>query len=145
MRCPKCGKNKNVKNGIKYDRQRYKCRNCGCEYTKDKLRGASIERRLEALRWYLEGASFRSIGRSMGVSNTTVLNWVRTFGQSVKTYINTHIPEDGRHVDFIEIDEMWHFTVKKNESSGSGLLSIGIPKKSLAFLLEAEEEKLTKN
>ena len=49
--------------------------------------------------------------------------------------------DNARHVDFIEIDEMWHFTLKKNENSGSGLLSIGIPKKSLDSLLEVEEKK----
>ena len=145
MRCPKCSKDNKVKNGIKYGRQRYKCRSCGCHYTKDKLRGASLNRKLEALKWYLEGASFRSIGRCMGVSNTTVLNWIRTFGESVKTYVNTHMIDDARHVDFIEIDEMWHFTVKKNENFGFGSLSIAIPKKSLASQLEVEEKKPIKN
>ena len=87
---------------------------------------------------------FRAIARTIGVNNTTVLRWIRSIGMTVKTYINTNIPDDARHVDFIEMDEMWHFTVKKNESSGSGLLLIGIPKKSLASLLEVEEEKLTK-
>jgi len=37
--------------------------------------------------------------------------------------------------------KMWHFTLKKNENSGSGLLSIGIPKKSLDSLLEVEVKK----
>ena len=145
MRCPKCSQDTKVKNGIKYGRQRYKCRNCGCHYTRDKLRGASLGRKLEELRWYLEGSSFRSIGRCMGVSNTTVLNWIRTFGESVKTYVNTHMINDARHIDFIEIDEMWHFTLKKNENSGSGLLSIGILKKSLGSLSKVEVKKPIKN
>ena len=51
--------------------------------------------------------------------------------------------DDLRHVDFIEIDEIWHFTLKKNENSGSGLLSIGIPKKSLYSLLEVEVKILS--
>ena len=145
MRCPKCSQDNKVKNGIKYGRQRYKCRNCGCYYTRDKLRGASLGRKLEELRWYLEGSSFRSIGRCMGVSNTTVLNWIRTFGESVKTYVNTHMINDAKHIDFIEIDEMWHFTLKKNEKSGSRLLSIGILKKSLGSLSEVEVKKPIKN
>ena len=144
MNCPKCGKNKRVKSGIKYNRQRYKCKSCGCFYTRSKLRGASIEKRLFALKLYLEGMGFRAIARILKVNNTTVLRWIRSIGANVKAYINTNIPDDSRHVDFIEIDEMWHFTLKKNESSGSGLLSIGIPKKSLGSLLEAEEEKLIK-
>ena len=53
--------------------------------------------------------------------------------------------DDARHVNLIEIDDMWHFTLKKNEGSGFGLLSIDIPKKSLDCLLEVEEKKLIKN
>ena len=145
MNCPKCGKDYKIKSGIKYNRQRYKCKNCGCFYTRPTVRGASIEKRLFALKLYLEGMGFRGIARTLNVNNTTVLRWVRSIGMSVKTYINTQLPENPRHVDFIEIDEMWHFTVKKNENSGSGLLSIGIPKKSLASLLVAEVEKPTKS
>ncbi|NQY75412.1 MAG: DUF2130 domain-containing protein [Candidatus Margulisbacteria bacterium] len=46
---------------------------------------------------------------------------------------------------YFEKDEMWHFTKKKNESSGYGSLSIGIPKKSLLSQLEAEAERPTKS
>ena len=145
MNCPKCGKNYKIKSGIKYNRQRYKCKSCGCFYTRSTLRGASVETKLFALKLYLEGMGFRGIARTLNVNNTTVLRWIKSIGLSVKTYINMNLPENPRHVDFIEIDEMWHFTLKKNESSGSGLLSIGIPKRSLASLLEAEVEKPTKN
>jgi hypothetical protein len=59
---------------------------------------------------------FRAIGRIMGGHNVTVLNWVRCRGQSVKSYAQTEMPIDIRHVDFVEMDEMWHFTVKKSEN-----------------------------
>jgi len=72
----------------------------------------------------------------MGGHNVTVLNWVRCRGQSVKSYAQTEIPIDIRHVDFVEMDEMWHFTVKKSENYGYGSLLIGIPKKSLVSRLE---------
>ena len=62
--------------------------------------------------------------------------------KSVKSHVSTHISDDLRHLDFIEIDEMWHFTVNKNESSGFGSLSIVIPKKSLVSQLEVEEKNL---
>ena len=58
----------------------------------------------------------RSIGRVLKVNNVTVLNWIRTLGKSVKTHVKTHLPDDIRDVDIIEIDEMWHFTKKKNTS-----------------------------
>ena len=45
----------------------------------------------------------------MGVNNVTVLNWIRSMGKSVKAYVAEYIPDDLRHVDIIEMDEMWHF------------------------------------
>ena len=98
-----------------------------------------------ALNLYLEGMGLRAIGRILKVSNVTVLYWIRSIGQSLKAYVQTHLPDDIRHVDIIEMDEMWHFTKKKTESSGYGSLSIGIPKKSLLSQLEAEAERPTKS
>ena len=143
MHCPKCCSDKYVKNGIKYNKQRYKCKKCGCHFTQSHKRGAPLEKKLMALKLYLEGMGFRGIGRLLNVSNVTVLNWIRSLGKSVKAYVQTQIPDDIRHVDIIEMDEMWHFTQKKNGSCGSGLLSIAIPKKCLGFPLEVEEKRHT--
>lgn len=145
MHCPKCLNEVYVKNGLTRGKQRYKCKKCGCNFTQQYKRGASLEKKLLALQLYLEGQGFRSIGRVLNVHNVTVLNWIRSMGKSVKSHINTYISDNLRHVDFVEIDEMWHFTVKKNENSGFGSLSIVIPKKSLASQLVAEEEKLIKS
>lgn len=145
MHCPKCLSKEYVKNGIKYEKQRYKCKVCGCHFTQSHKRGASLETKLQALKLYLEGMGFRAIGRVLGVSNVTVLNWIRTMGKFVKDYVQTHMPDDIRHVDFVEMDEMWHFTKKKNGNSGCGSLSINIPKKFLDFQLEVADEKHTKS
>ena len=32
-RCPKCGRKEKVKNEFMREKQRYKCKNCGCNYT----------------------------------------------------------------------------------------------------------------
>ena len=77
----------------------------------------------------------------MGVNNVTVLNWIKTLGSSVKTYVQTHMPDDLRHIDVIEMDEMWHFTKKKHGNSGFGSLSIDIPKKCSLSQLEVEEKR----
>lgn len=52
----------------------------------------------------------RAIGRILNVSNVTALNWIRIFGKSLKEHVQAELPDDIRHVDVIEIDEMWHFT-----------------------------------
>jgi len=84
---------------------------------------------------------FRSIGRVLGVSNVTVLNWIRQFGKITKAYVQTKLPEDIHDIEVIEIDEMWHFTQKKNAKSGYGSLSKDQPKKSLGFQWEVVVKK----
>ena len=145
MNCPKCYSKEYVKNGIKYNKQRYKCKKCGCHFTQSHKRGATPETKLFALKLYLEGMGFRAIGRFLNVSNVTVLYWIRSLGKSVKSYVQTQMPDDIRHIDIIEMDEMWHFTKKKNGNCGSGSLSIGIPKKFLDSQSEAVARKHTKS
>ena len=133
MGCPKCKSDHCVKSGFTNKRQRYLCKVCGCNFTQSRKRGAPIELKLQALKLYLEGMGFRAIGRVLKVSNVSVLNWVRYFGKSVKNYVQTELPDDIRQIDVIEIDEMWHFTQKKNENYGSGLPSNATLKKSSDF------------
>ena len=130
MNCPKCYSEENVKNGRVLGKQRYKCKECGCNYSQSKKRGYSLDKKLMALQLYLEGNGFRGSGRILGVSNVTILNWIRDFGKSVKEYVLKNMPNDIREIEVVEMDEMWHFTVKKNENSGSGSPSIDLIKKS---------------
>ncbi|OAV63858.1 Transposase [Bacteroidales bacterium Barb6XT] len=48
----------------------------------------------QALRLYLEGSGFRSIGRLLGVSNVSVLNWIRKFGKETQE-LNLESKETG--------------------------------------------------
>ena len=130
MYCPKCGSDNKVKSGKIKEKQRYKCKECGCNYTQAYKHGYRLDKKMLALQLYLEGNGFRGSGRILGVSNVTVLNWIRNFGKSVKEYVLANMPNDIREIEIIEIDEMWHFTVKKNENSGSGLPSTDLTKKS---------------
>ena len=144
MNCPKCISEDYVKNGIKYNKQRYRCKKCGCNFTQSHKHGASLEIKLQALKLYLEGMGFRAIGRILNVSNVTVLYWIRTLGKSIKAHVQTQMPDDIRHVDSIEMDEMWHFTKKKNGNSGYGLPSIDTRKKSSGFQWAVAVKKPTK-
>ena len=66
---------------------------------------------------------FRVIGRILNVSNVSVLRWIQSAGEQVKTYLNSSLPDNLHEIEIIEMDEMWHFTIKKNESYGFGLPS----------------------
>ena len=135
MHCPKCRSEQKVKNGKILNKQRYKCKNCGCSYTQSHKNGYKLKKRLMALQLYLEGNGFRGAGRILGVSNVTVLNWIKNFGKNIKEYVLENMPNDMRDIEIVEIDEMWHFTVKKNENYGSGLPSTDLTRKSLPIQL----------
>jgi len=76
-----------------------------------------------ALELYLEGVGFRGIGRLLGVTNVTVLYWIRELGEAVEQLRNEL--KTTAHVQTMELDEMWHYVQKKRENFGSGSLMIG--------------------
>ena len=78
MKCIKCKSDKSVKNGIVSSRQRYKCNDCGYNYTVDhKSDVKSNETKRLALAMYIEGLSYRSIGKILDISYGTVYHWVK--------------------------------------------------------------------
>ena len=78
-----------------------------------------------------------------GQNSASVTNNIEQ-GQ-VKEYVQTQMPDDIRHVDIIEMDEMWHFTKKKNANCGSGSQSIDTHKKYWDFPWAAGVKKPSKN
>ena len=104
MRCPKCKGEEKTKNGFKNGVQRYKCKPCGCNYTKSTPRGYPIEVKREALRYYLEGIGFRKIERLLGISHTAVIYWVKKAGEKIKEIAFEE--RKAEKVDILELDEM---------------------------------------
>lgn len=75
MNYPKYDKSEKVKNIIIRDLQRYKCKNCGSNFTVYKRSNEYPKSiRKKALQRNLEGLGLRSIGRILEVSNVTILN-----------------------------------------------------------------------
>lgn len=131
MDCPKCSSAEKIKNGFVRGLQRYKCKKCCYNYTVEKRSGEyskAIKRK--ALQLYLEGLGFRSIGRILGVSNVSVLNWIRGFGEEVKSLQN-----DNQSIEYVELDEMHSYIGNKKTIVGSGLLLIDLGKDSSTSLL----------
>jgi transposase-like protein len=131
MKCPKCSCKKSVKSGKIKGRQRYKCKKCGCNYTvelKSTAKPKSMKR--QALHLYLEGLGFRSIGRFLGVSNVSVLNWIKSFGKEVK-----ELNSESKEIEMVEVDEMHSYISSKKTTFGYGLLLIDLRKDSSTSLL----------
>ena len=131
MKCIKCNSVKTVKNGNHHDRQRYKCKECGYQFTLEKPRGADITKKCLAIILYVNGLSFRSIAKIVLVSHKAVYDWVKNFG--IETY-EKPVPQ-GDVV--IELDEMWHFITSKKTNFGSGKRIVVLQVNSLTGNVEA--------
>ena len=116
MWCPKCESDQYVKNGFLRGKQRYKCKRCGCQFTQAYKHGVARPKKLLALLLYLSGLSINRTAKIVGVSATSVVNWIRAFGKEFS------MPQGYGEVVEVEIDEMWHYIQSKKTGSGSGAL-----------------------
>jgi len=136
MNCSKCNCSNSVKSGKINGRQRYKCKECSCNYTvliKSTAKPKSFKQ--QALHLYLEGLGFRSIGRILGVSNVSVLNWIRDFGENVH-----ELHSASQEIEFVEVDELHTYVGRKKlllddmeRDSSTSLLATGVTKRQKSF------------
>jgi len=136
MKCPRCKSESNVKNGIVRGNQRYKCNDCGYNYTFDYSYFAEKEKKRRfGLSMYLDCLGFHSIGRLLNVSHVTVMNWVKKYGSELKQIRNP------KPVQIMELDELHTYVGSKKTINGFGLLLIEMQESTLISLLETEEQQ----
>ena len=118
-RCPHCG---TAFRQIRYGRspsgrQKWQCHTCKRVYTPDpKPRGFPPELKHRAVRMYVEGLNFRRIGRLVGVSHQTVIDWVNAYHARWKA--EHPKPPKPEEVETVELDELYAKLRKK----GSGCM-----------------------
>ena len=113
-KCPKCRQKEKVKNGFMRGKQRYKCKNCGCNYTGGR-NGYPEDIKQKAIKYYLESNGFRRIERLLHVSHVSVINWVKKAADEIhkmRTFNN-------KKTNVLELDEM---CVNFKKKYGSGQL-----------------------
>jgi transposase len=116
MNCPKCSASKRqVKNGLnKSGSQKYRCQECGAVYTPEAHEnGYPAETRWLAIRMYVEGSSYGSIGRVLKVNPQSVANWVSAYTAKLP---KAPLPEKVKNA---ELDELFTFVGKKKTRSTS--------------------------
>ena len=114
--CKRCGLARVVKSGVVAGKQRYQCKDCGCNFREGDQRANkrfAAKKALCILLYSMSKGSFRMMGRILGVDHTLAYRWIKDSGESVQ---GPETPGDIRHMDF---DEMWHFIGSKKESFGS--------------------------
>ena len=140
MNCPKCKSEKKVKNGVLKGVQRFKCKDCGFNYTVElKSTAKPIDTKKFGLMLYLEGLGFQSIGRLLNVSHVAVIKWIKKFGEQIEEF------KTDKPVKIIELDEMHSYIGSKKTIDGFGLLLIEKEDVSLISLLGTEAQKQGKS
>ena len=111
MSCPKCQHTHFVKNGHINEKQRYKCKACNYQWTTEKThRGRPLAEKALAVYLYCHGLSMNAIAKILGASPSTILEWIRNFGNQ-----HGELPEPEAEAVVLELDEMWHYLKKKQK------------------------------
>jgi transposase len=116
INCKNCNKTRIVKNGIARGKQRYKCKDCGCNFTQgdDRIKKENeAKKSLAVLLYSLGRGSFRFIGRILDVSNVSVYKWINKIADKLEE------PKVVDNIKEIEFGEMWHFINSKKTRNGS--------------------------
>lgn len=119
MKCRKCGSDATVKNGFMAGAQRYKCKNCSFQFTRETSHGKPAKDKILALILYLSGLSMNMTAKIIGVSTQTVMRWIRLFYDKL-----ANDTQPAPKIEEIEVDEMYSYLGKKKNLFGSGKLLI---------------------
>ena len=137
--CKKCGCKEGVKNGFVRGKQRYKCSHCGHNYTlSDGRTKGKLPPQVKALMVLLYGsgkASYGIIAKLLNVSRTTVQYWIKKTAESLPE------PEIDAQVTEVQIDEMWHFLVKKKRKIWIWRVLDCTTKRTIAWVIGSRSAK----
>ena len=122
IRCKKCESPSVVKAGNVNGNQRYKCKNCGCQFQPNRKSGKPEGAKRLAQMLYMFGLSQRSIAKIVKSDVHAVHRWIKKFAQE---HYEKPEPVSGKVI--IELDEMWHYLQKNETNSGYGRLIAAIP------------------
>ena len=129
IKCYKCGAKNVVKNGKVFGWQRYKCKECGYQFTKTAPSGKPLHIKLLAHNLYAAGMSMRQIADIIGVTAQSVSRWIKKWHIAYQTEIgNTeikHIEGEKKSLDILNIDN----------SSSLFLLSNSLPSKAKVHII----------
>ena len=120
--CKKCGSVSNMKAGKVNGNQRYKCKDCGCQFQPNRKSGKPEGAKRLACLLYMTGLSFRTIAKIVKADVHAVHRWVKKFAKD-----NYEKPEPKSEAVIVELDEMWHYINVKKTNSGYGKLIAVIP------------------
>jgi len=114
--CKNCGGTQCTRNGKVRNKQRFKCKECSCNFViGDKREKASPQAKALSVLLYGTGkSSYGFIAKLFNVTRPAVLKWLRNAsGRLAEPTIDDELKE-------LQFNEVWHFICEKNKSGASG-------------------------
>src|SRR3954465_11578581 len=118
LRCKRCGSERQVKNGLMRNQQRYLCKGCRLNFTNTPPRGKPLALKAAAVLLYVSGFAMNRPAQLLGVSTPAIQAWLEQFAQAC-----AQKPEPEGRAVVIELDEMWHDL--KKDPAPLGLEGLG--------------------
>ena len=81
----------------------------------DRREKYSVKQRITAITLFRKGLSLRSIAEVIGANNIIVLYWIRSIGEFIKDTVLASAVQSSKDLEFVEIDELWHYVQKKEK------------------------------
>ena len=140
--CPKCHSKHHVKNGFVREQQRYKCKECLCNFIHGDSRNKYDNKtRNLVVRMYLNNCGFRRIAEILNIPLATCFMWIKKAGRIVDEMVRER-KEEPKDIEILEMDELFTFIKKsleetrkqgsmRNHTPEFGLLWIGTDLKLL--------------
>ena len=129
--CKSCGASAYVKNGFVHGVQRYKCRECRCNFVSgDKRQKYTMMDRLKVIKLYLENCGIRTIERLTGIRNSQISKWIEDTAGFVRQELIKSQNSVGsiQDIEILELDELCTYIKKDRKTAESshmyGLLLI---------------------
>jgi len=116
--CVYCGCDDFVKNGIVFNKQRYKCKGCGKNFREGVVNTFDIKTKKMVIKSYLNGMGFRAIARVFDIPITTVYYFIKKLGKKLEELKKKEI-NDKDIIQILEADELFTYVGKKNKPSKS--------------------------
>ena len=95
-----------------HPKQKYKCRECGRQFVENPQNQISEEKKEMVDKLLLEKISLRGIGRSLGISFSWIMNYVKNKYREVPQQIEV---KKSPTKLIIEVDELWSFVQNKHD------------------------------
>jgi transposase-like protein len=126
--CKDCESSKYIKNGFVQGVQRYRCKQCGCNFVEgDKRIKYGSHDHLKVIKLYLENCGIRSIERITGIRNSQISKWIENTAAYIRKQLkmSQHQVKTIQDIEIMELDELCTF-VKKDQRTEENTSSYGL-------------------